>query len=122
MYSVQGIFYVFQDDFNVQRVQKRGAQFFRNLLKPPEVYVYQRLLSNNLPLPVRSGLLLVVLARLLLAKHRLKHQGTEQSNPIMPVSNNNQDTMAPAAADAPFLPPTLPPNLLKTSNKLVDLC
>lgn len=88
MYSVQGIFYVFQDDLNVQRAQKEVPNF-SDTSKPPEVYVYQRLLSNNLPLPVRSGLLstthirtvsattralLVVLARLLLAKHRLKHQ------------------------------------------------
>ena len=69
--------------------RKKRCPNFRNLLKIPEVYVYQRLLSNNLSLPVRSGLLsttdirtvsastralLVVLARLLLAKHRLKHQ------------------------------------------------
>ena len=66
--------------------RKKRCPIFQNLLKIPEVYVYQRLLSNNLPLPVRSGLLstthirtvsastralLVVLARLLLAKHRL---------------------------------------------------
>lgn len=85
--------------------------------KPPDdSWSLSALLSNNLPLPV-SGLLsttqirtvsvstralLVVLVQLLLAKHRLNHQ----------------DTMAPAAADAAFLPPTLPPNLLKTSNTL----